>query len=46
MKIDVESFEKKFSSEKLFKGDVLFREGDTNGDGFIISMSKKNFSEM
>ena len=36
MKFDFESLERKFSSRKLLKGDVLFREGDTNGDGFII----------
>ena len=36
MKYDFNSLAKKFSRRFLKAGDVLFREGDTNGDGFII----------
>ena len=46
MKFDFESLERKFSSRKLLKGDVLFREGDTNGDGFIILYGQIEISEM
>ena len=36
MKYDFDSLARKFSRRFLKVGDVLFREGDTNGDGFII----------
>ena len=36
MNYDFDGLAKKFSRRFLLSGDILFREGDTNGDGFIV----------
>ena len=36
MKYNFDGLAKKFSRCFLLSGDVLFREGDTSGDGFIV----------
>lgn len=40
MEYDFEFLAKQFSRRHLNAGDILFREGDTNGDGYIIELGQ------